>query len=85
MWLYVIGAFLLQLNILAAAWVQYERLGHMTTAMGVYVLLFTWFIVEVRASVGQGLCRWRCAPVAVPPSECGPGPGGNCADAVHLP
>jgi uncharacterized membrane protein YbaN (DUF454 family) len=47
MYLYLIGAWLLQVTLLSAMMAQWEQHGTVSTAMGLYVFLFTWFIVEV--------------------------------------
>lgn len=44
--LYLIGAILLQINIFASALYQKYHDGHLTHAMIVYNVCFTWFIVE---------------------------------------
>jgi hypothetical protein len=46
MYLYLIGAVMLALNILSAAAVYSQRAGSLSLAMSVYVGCFMWFIVE---------------------------------------
>lgn len=46
MYLYVAGAVMLQLVILSGAYAQYAEHGQLSTAMVVFVGMWTWFIVE---------------------------------------
>lgn len=46
MTLYLIGAALLQCNILSAMFAQELALGYTTTAMKTYVAMFLWFLIE---------------------------------------